>query len=283
MSSESKIDIFLEDKNTLIQFSQDGDTYNFTTTLANSDVVPTNTTRLTQKELPPYLTTNKVFIVDSIKSGTGRDVDNKNLYSTIIQPLFKLLQIEYEYFATTSANSIIEFAQSLKSDDVTIIFISGDTSINEFINGLSESRANRNITIFPIPNGTGNGLALSVNLTSPIDSISKLITSTNKPQPFLYLVSFNTQEDPEGNGEYIMKVMKDVYNKGSHASDPDVTYEKVGPGDEITLKTNNTKPIRNRRFCVDGSIIALPEEEQCEIKVNISNNVHKNWNLYIIH
>ncbi|EGW30741.1 sphingosine kinase-like protein [Spathaspora passalidarum NRRL Y-27907] len=348
-------------------------------------------------KLNPVLTSNKVYIVDSIKSGTGRADDN--LYSKIIKPLFQLLKIGYEYYATTSAASIVEFARSLSKieEDLTIIFISGDTSINEFINGLPEAKANQNITVFPIPGGTGNSLALSVNLTSQIEAVAKLVTSSNQPAPLylyevdfptgsyhlvqdekkdeiqgklkflvvvswgfhaslvadsdtpelrkfglqrfqiaamnnlkqeqkyegdcyinnrkisgpfaywlvtssqrfeptfeispkgnifeesLYLVTFNTQEDKEGNGDYIMKVMKDVYNKGAHAEDPNVTYEKLKQGDEITLKTTNTEPIRNRRFCVDGSIIALPEQDRHEIKIAISNNVHKNWNLYILH
>lgn len=340
--------------------------------------------------LPSYLTERKVIIIDSVKSGTGR-TPGKDIYLDILDPLFKELSIEHEYHATKSATSISELALSLKDHKVSIIFISGDTSINEFINSLNDSEKGE-IAIFPIPGGTGNSLSLSLNITNPLDAIIRLFSAgttlplnlyevdfpqgshylianelgspvpshlkflvvlswgfhaslvadsdtpglrkhgikrfqlaahqnLNRDQkyegdfyindvelngPFaywlvtgsqrfeptfeispkgdilkdeLYVVTFNTQNTQY----YIMDIMKEVYDKGSHIKNPNVVYKKLDKNDKIQLKTKNSKPLIQRRFCVDGSIIALPETESHEIYIHVKDNSQHSWKLYIIH
>lgn len=340
--------------------------------------------------LPSYLIDKKVIVIDSIKSGTGR-TPGKDIYLDIINPLFKQLSIKHEYHATKSATSISELAQNLQDHEATILFISGDTSINEFINSLNKSEIGE-ITIFPIPGGTGNSLSLSLNITNPLDAIIRLFSSTkilplnlyeidfpqgsrylianelgsqvsshlkflivvswgfhaslvadsdtpelrshgikrfqiaahqnlNREQkyegdfyindielngPFaywlvtasqrfeptfeispegdilkdgLYAVAFNTQNTED----YIMDIMKQVYDKGSHIRNPNVIYEKLQKNDKILLKTKNSKPLLQRRFCVDGSIVALPETESHEIYIHVRDNSQHSWKLYIIH
>lgn len=340
--------------------------------------------------LPSYLTERKVIIIDSVKSGTGR-TPGKDIYLDILDPLFKELSIEHEYHATKSATSISELALSLKDHKVSIIFISGDTSINEFINSLNDSEKGE-IAIFPIPGGTGNSLSLSLNITNPLDAIirlfsagttlplnlyevdfpqgshylianelgspvpshlkflvvlswgfhASLVADSDTPElrkhgikrfqlaahqnlsrdqkyegdfyindvelngPFaywlvtasqrfeptfeispkgdilkdeLYVVTFNTQNTQY----YIMDIMKEVYDKGSHIKNPNVVYKKLDKNDKIQLKTKNSKPLIQRRFCVDGSIIALPETESHEIYIHVKDNSQHSWKLYIIH
>ena len=94
------------------------------------------------------------------------------------------------------------------------------------------------------------------------------------------MVSFNTEDDKD----YIMGIMGEVYNKGSHIDNDKVTYKKITADlKHIVLSTKNSKDIRKRRFCLDGSIIALPDANEHEVSFRVSGNNQFNWNLYIIH
>ncbi|KAG7665174.1 uncharacterized protein J8A68_001230 [[Candida] subhashii] len=389
--------LYIEKKDTIVNLSIDNNNnhYKFNIEQQNQQDSAKDDVITIPSQLPNYLTSpNQVFIIDSIKSGTGRSSSSSNdIYHTIINPLFKLLDINYQYFKTISSKSISKFANQFNPQYAsTIIFISGDTSINEFINGLPTGTTNDNnkISIFPIPNGTGNSLALSLNLQDQLSALTTLLTSTNPPHPLhLYTIQFPTgsylslhnekhseithklnflvvfswafhaslvadSDTPElrkhglerfkiaaannlnqeqkydaecyinskkidgpfaywlvtgsdrfeptfeisphsdilENGFYlvafktgqdIMKIMYQVYDKGNHINNPDVIYEKLIPGDEIILKTKNSSSIRKRRFCLDGSIIVLPEQEEHEIKIQIGDYIHNNWQFFIIH
>ena len=382
--------IFYEPKQLSIEFGEKDSQYYFT---SKSSLSPTQESIL--PNLPTYLT-EKVIVIDSIYSGTGRTKE-KDIYDHILSPLFQQLEILYELFKTNSSTSIVEYAQNIQVDsnaNVTVIFISGDSSINEFVNALQPEKSGK-ISIFPIPGGTGNSLALSLNITNPIDSIIRLLQGKQLPLylydvdfsqgsyylthdekrdqvqstglkflvvlswgfhaslvadsdtlelrkhglerfqiaafqnlnreqkyegdlyinevgeqirgPFaywlvvsslrfepkfeispkgdilkdeLYLVAFNTKDNDK---DYIMDIMKQVYDNGKHITNPDVIYKKLGPEDRITLKVKNSKPLIQRRFCVDGRIVALPEKDDNEIKVSITDNSQHSWKLFIIH
>ncbi|KAI5949927.1 hypothetical protein KGF54_005405 [Candida jiufengensis] len=329
----------------------------------------------------PNFLQNKVYIIDSINSGSGRL--KKNIYTEIIDPLFSLLDINHEYFKTTSPNSITDFASNFKDENSTIIFLSGDTSINEFVNGLSTKNK---INIYPIPCGTGNSLALSLGLTNQLQAVAHLISSTknsplytyeielpsnsyyliqnepkskiNKPLkfivvfswafhaslvadsdtpalrkfgierfqiaakknleskqeyegdlkinneiikgPFAYFVITSAQKfeptfeiSPKGkildndlyliafkSGLDIMEIMMQVYDKGNHINNSNVIYKKIEKNDKIELDIRNSKELNQRRFCIDGSIIALPETENHKITIKIKDD--SDLNLYII-
>lgn len=355
----------------------------------------------TQKSPEPNTRINqfkKTYVIDSINSGTGRKHET-SVYFQLLKPLFDdYLKIPHTYISTTSVATIHEFAGQLSGadgDEITVIFISGDTSINEFVNGLTSVPSSRKVDIATIPSGTGNSLALSLGLSDEIDAVKKLLTSKEKPVPLnlyevafppgsyyliqdvkgpeltkplkflvviswafhaslvadsdtpelrvhgldrfkmaahenlsleqkfegtveingktiegpfaywlltpskkfeptfeilpdgnifddnLYFISFNSEDD--SSGKYIMDIMKEVYDKGSHIHDKKVTYQKVQRGDKIALTTKNAKDKRRRRFCVDGSIIVLPEVEDHVIEVAASGNEVNNWIVNIIH
>ncbi|KAK6456715.1 ATP-NAD kinase-like domain-containing protein [Scheffersomyces xylosifermentans] len=340
-----------------------------------------------------YLTDTKVYVLDSVNSGTGR-TEKKDLYHQILKPIFELINVDHEYIATTSASTVSEFAKSLDgSRDSTVIFISGDTSVNEFVNNLSD-KPSAKLKLFTFPSGTGNSLALSVGLTDEIDALKKLFNSSSKVAPLnlyevdfpkgsyflvqdektteiegplkflvvlswgfhaslvadsdtpelrkhgierfklaafsnleqeqkyeghvkagdelldgpfaywlltsakrfeptfeispkgdileesLYLVSFKTEESPS----YIMDIMMQIYNKGSHIDNKNVTYKKLTKDDKIVLTTTNSKSLRKRRFCLDGSIIALPEADEHQLSFNIAEHPNRqfNWELFIV-
>lgn len=335
--------------------------------------------------LPSHLR-QKVYIIDSVLSGTGRQ-DHKDLWQQILKPTLDLIGgIDYEYLRTTSPSSVLDFAKSLPSGDATVIFISGDTSINEFINGLTPGSGS--ITIFPIPLGTGNSFSLALSISDEFSAISKLLTTTTSsplnlyqaqfpkgsqyqiqgkvqelpslslkffivlswgfhallvadsdtPEfrkmgilrfraaaienlkqeqryegnfkvgdstlqgPFaywlltpsqrfeptfeilpkgslfddkLYLVAFNTEDDT--SGKYIIDIMGEAYNKGSHVNNPKVTYKEV---DEGVLNVDNAAG-RHTRFCLDGSIIVIPEGKN-EIQIRRAGNKEKGRELKLL-
>lgn len=351
-------------------------------------------TEISLTSLPKHLVENTVYVVDSVKSGTGRSTA-KDLYKQVIKPVFDLLKIKHHYVATTSALSISDLAKSFDSTfSSTVLFISGDTSVNEFVNNLPQNNNLAEISIFPFPLGTGNSLALSLDLTDEISALRRLIVPTSTVSPLnlyeanfpkgsyflvqdektdeitsslkflvvtswafhaslvadsdtpelrkhglerfklaaysnlsqeqkyegqfsidnelvdgpfaywlltssqrfeptfeilpkgdifersLFLVSFNTEDDKD----YIMGIMGEVYNKGSHIDNDKVTYKKITADlKHIVLSTKNSKDIRKRRFCLDGSIIALPDANEHEVSFRVSGNNQFNWNLYIIH
>lgn len=120
------------------------------------------------------LTDNKVIVIDSSKSGVGRD--NRNIYQPILKPIFEDFNVTHEYIMTESFDTISSIGALLTAGDYTVILISGDTSVNEFINSLTSGKDHRgDITIFNIPFGTGNSLALSLDLLDEFTAIRQLL------------------------------------------------------------------------------------------------------------
>lgn len=344
------------------------------------------------------ISNDEVYVIDSIKSGTGR-TQSSSVYHNVLKPIFdEYLNINHHYVSTTSSDSISKFAESFQPSNrpITVILISGDSSINEFVNSLSSLKSRNSIKLFTIPSGTGNSLALSLNIESELQSIKKLIeyklenvkplniyeakfpshshiisqgseiSEINQPLKFLvvlswgfhaslvadsdtpelrqhgidrfklaamsnlqetqkyegdisindkiihgpfaylvitlsqkfeptfevlprgnilenslYLISFQTIESDK-SGKYILDIMGEVYNQGKHVENEDVTYEKFNPGSEITLNIKNADSIRKRRFCLDGSIIALPEVNEQKVVIKSIGNVQNNWELFVI-
>jgi diacylglycerol kinase family enzyme len=175
------------------------------------------------KSLPHYLTHN-VIVVDSVNSGTGRN-EGKSIYNSVLSPLFKVFSLNHSYFATTSPSSIANLAKNLQPGvEHTVIFISGDTSINEFVNNLpkqSQDATKSVVNIFPIPAGTGNALALSLNLTDITTSIRKLFSSTphdlNLYQATLPVGSYYCRDDEKNPIEDPINFLV-VFSWGFHAS-----------------------------------------------------------------
>lgn len=348
---------------------------------------------------------DEVYVVDSIKAGIERSEQEFGIYNGILRPIFELLKIKHEHLITETSTSIKEFGESLKGStkQKTVIFISGDTSISEFVNSLTKASSSSMLKLFVIPAGTGNSLALSIGNNGVLDSIAKLFTHSTKdvhplylyevefplgsyflsqsektqeitkPYKFLvvfswcfhaslvsdsdtpelrkngierfkmaafsnlaqeqrydgtvkvgskkfegpfaylvitlsqrfeptfeilpkgnifedslYLVSFKTEEtetaeqDPLVKGKYIMDIMGEVYNKGKHIENDKVIYEKIEEGQNIEILIKNAKEERKRRFCLDGSIILLPEEEENKIVVRPTGDTHNNFKLRII-
>lgn len=134
-----------------------------------------------------------VYVLDLVRSGTGRQAAS-GIYSRILRPLFdSVLLIPHQYIATDSPSSIDTFAASLNSNGrpITLVVIAGDTSVNEFINGLSPGHQAL-VKILIVPAGTGNSLALSIGLTDEVAAVKKLVLygETDVRPLNLYLAQF---------------------------------------------------------------------------------------------
>lgn len=358
------------------------------------EVVPEGIKTLDLGNQPEYFN-NDIIVIDSVKSGTGRD-DSSDIYKKILLPIFNDINVHHQHVGTTSENSIKEFGRglSIKGDSVTLIFISGDTSVNEFVNSLPINKNLVKVNILVIPAGTGNSLALSLGFLDVYQAIGTFFSSSaeinslnlyeaqfpkgsyylvedqkkdevpeslmfivvlswafhaslvadsdtpklrkhgverfkiaaysnlsseqkyegiatfngiKKEGPFayfvltpsnrfektfvvlpkgnilddnLYLIAFNSEDD--NTGKYIMNIMGEIYDNGKHVENSKVTYEKISRGNTVVLETKNSAALRQRRFCVDGSIIALPEKDTHLIKVTSSGNTFRNWSINVI-
>lgn len=120
---------------------------------------------------------DNLFILDSIHSGIGRN-DSNNIYKIVLSPILRKLNIKHDYIPSTDSSFISKWSKRFKdiTTNTTILFISGDTSISEFINSLPKV-SQRNINILPMAMGTANALANSLKLNCPIDTFNKFLTN----------------------------------------------------------------------------------------------------------
>lgn len=123
-----------------------------------------------------------IYVLDSIKSGTGGRSASKGVYSELIAPLLlDVLGITYKYISTTSSLLIREFAYSLdaRNKKITLLIIGGDTSVNEFVNAF-RGGSNGRIKMVVFPEGTGNALALSLGIKSSLAAIRQFLVDSNE-------------------------------------------------------------------------------------------------------
>lgn len=151
----------------------------------------------------PKLPFDHVYVIDLVRSGTR--AKGASIYHQVLKPILE--HTKHTYFETTSPVSIAGFAENFTADNLLVIFILGDTSVNEFINHLPKVD-NKRVTIVPIPAGTGNSLALSLGLDSIEKAVNEIfLTSFTQP-----LYTYNVQYDGE-NRRFLV-----VFSWGFHAA-----------------------------------------------------------------
>ncbi|OBA23603.1 hypothetical protein METBIDRAFT_34954 [Metschnikowia bicuspidata var. bicuspidata NRRL YB-4993] len=94
----------------------------------------------------------------------------------------------------------------------------------------------------------------------------------------LYLVGFQTQN----NGNYILDIMKEVYNDGNHITDQRVFYDKVDKHLRIRLTLGPNETISRRRFCIDGAIVIVPNNEGDYVTFKNHGSHVNGWNILIV-
>ncbi|QPG77097.1 hypothetical protein FOA43_004500 [Brettanomyces nanus] len=140
--------------------------------------------------LPIHLTSRKILVIDSILSGNR--IAEKNFYRDILNPLFVLLDISSDYIETTSSTSVSDQAHSLQSGTAyLVIIISGDTSLNEFVNCV---RKDSDVAFLTVAQGTGNAFANSIGLSTGLDTVKSLLLGT-----YHNFHLYRSQFDPPGS------------------------------------------------------------------------------------
>lgn len=137
---------------------------------------PANSPSKTTPELLPRHLAN-IIIIDSTNSGTKT---SSSWYFSVLKLLFDALGLSHVYVSTTSADTISKHAKSFTSPS-TVIFLSGDTSIHEFVNNLQPVANNQQLIIGVIPTGTGNALSASIGHQGIGHAISRLILGAAEP------------------------------------------------------------------------------------------------------
>lgn len=142
------------------------------------DTIPSTSKSLVSVEHIERLRDAKIHVIVSSQSGAGLAV---SAFDNLLKPLFELFSINYAVHYTSSKTSHREYlGRSLFSRDHenVIIIFGGDTMIYDFLNSLptnrSCSKSSDGFTLFPIPCGTGNALAMSLGITSIPIGISKV-------------------------------------------------------------------------------------------------------------
>lgn len=169
----------------------------------------------------------QIIIIDSIKSGIGRNSEN-DFYQIVMKPILNKLEISHLYLKTDNSHSIADFAQKLDiNSNYTISFLSGDTSISELINNLPQRihSPSRTIEIIPIPMGSANALANSLDLTDPIQAFDLFLQKSHQISQFpLYKIIF-----PNGKETIFFIIFSMAFHANLlHLCTLDEHYSKLG-------------------------------------------------------
>lgn len=144
-----------------------------------------------QEKTPSFL--RNLTIIDSRVPGTSRLThENGDVYFDLLSPLLRETGVGHVYVATVSAHSIAENAASFSSSG-TVVILGGDTSAHEFINALQPLYPGFTceMRLVVIPTGTGNALASSVGISSPLAAVRRLFLASS--QDFVPLSTFPVQ------------------------------------------------------------------------------------------
>lgn len=142
---------------------------------------------------PPH--TRRYCICINPHSGTRT---SKHIYDTIVKPFLDLMEVEYTSVFTTEPGhaSIIAKQLNLSSVDV-LLAISGDGLLFELVNGLlhrPDREAAQQLPLAIVPAGTGNGLALSLGYTGPMDAIQRIVFGSCIPMDVASCLQPNMKE-----------------------------------------------------------------------------------------
>ncbi|CDO91685.1 unnamed protein product [Kluyveromyces dobzhanskii CBS 2104] len=200
----------------------------------------------------------ELLVVDSVFSGSGRDQDH-DFASNVVAQFFDQTDISYRLIKTASKSSVVELATSLEqAKDYIVLFLSGDTSISEFINSLPAAHAN--ISILPFPMGTGNAWASSLNLSDPATIFSQFIRQELSYHDFpLYRATFD-------NGQSIKFFI--ILSLGFHANLLHLCEEEV------------YQQMGVERFRIASQRILEDYELQCHI--SISETLHGSYSYFAL-
>lgn len=160
----------------------------------------------------------ELVVLHSRSAGAANDA-----YSSILKPLFEFFHIKHKYIPTESANTIAETAENItfngKDSLKTIVLLGGDTSVYELVNHLPSIEKSSSNGISPclriavVPTGSGNALATSCGIKSPVDAVRGIFKCSYAPLN-TFAVTFKPIEGPPKGPIYALVVA----SWGFHAS-----------------------------------------------------------------
>ena len=129
-----------------------------------------------------------LVVLDSVRSGAGREPAT-DFYAKVMGPVLAVLSVEHEYVRTSSAASVRELAETFpRTSETTVLVMSGDTTISEFVNALGSGAG---VTVYALPLGTANAWAHSVGLGTPAKALQAFVQGRVHAVPFpLYRARF---------------------------------------------------------------------------------------------
>ncbi|KAG5358165.1 Sphingosine kinase A [Yarrowia sp. B02] len=218
------------------------------------------------KHLPQF---DNLTVIDSVKAGSARS----NVYSSALKPLLEAAQIKHTYLETTSPSTIEEFAASLDSPDGSYLFISGDTSIHEFLNGLKDPK-NFKGTVSVIPAGTGNALANSLDLGNVETAIERFFLGSPEKFP-IYKVTTGDQS------LYSLVVISYGFHANLIAQSDTPEYRKLGNERfQVVAKQLLEQPQKYKsRIYLDQSSVPLPNDETSYVLFTTMNKLEHGFSI----
>lgn len=150
------------------------------------------------------LNANDIYVIESVTAGNSHP--SSSFYQSTLKKVFAQFGILHSYFQTKTVDSIPDFAKSFNGNHTIpasnkrylFIFLSGDTSIFEFINSFYFQYEDTNkiphVTILPFPHGTGNALCHSLKIHNNLIGIKKLFQFNEVHLPLYQFQSPNEIE-----------------------------------------------------------------------------------------
>ncbi|VVT45975.1 uncharacterized protein SAPINGB_P000984 [Magnusiomyces paraingens] len=186
--------------------------------------------------LPRHL--KYLTIINSTTSGTHR---SSEIYFAILAPLLNRFGVSHVYVATSSKTSVKTHAQSF-TDPSTVVLLSGDTSVSEFINCLGTPEHQlQPLCLLVIPTGTGNALANSCGLSSIPIAISRLFLGNPKPLANLF-VEFppgshtgSDQDESSSDNDRPSSSCSTVVDRSGSAGSSDTAVTDLGSSSALTF------------------------------------------------
>ncbi|KAL7058883.1 hypothetical protein AAHC03_013191 [Spirometra sp. Aus1] len=121
-----------------------------------------------------------ILLIINPKSGQGRA---RHIASSLIGPLFRLANIEFQTWETQHTGHAVELVSQLPKEELlkyrTLVAVSGDGLVQEIANGLfarSDLPSLPNIAVLPA--GSGNAVAASVCFNSGLQTTKSLLKNS---------------------------------------------------------------------------------------------------------
>jgi diacylglycerol kinase family enzyme len=165
------------------------------------------------------LRNSAINVLVSSKSGAGLA---ESAFDNLLEPLFQEFEITFSIHKTSSKTSHKEFVKDIifsSSKENIIVIFGGDTLVFDVLNSLPKNphiAEGPQITLCPIPCGTGNALATSLGITTIPIGISRTLGLAKPVSSLVRLPTLRIAIHESGREQVIYAAV--VCSWGLHAS-----------------------------------------------------------------